>query len=709
MNAVISGQAGRALLVDGDSLQSFDVDDPSSLVPRVPADFVYIFGEMQDLRVIENTDIESVQRELKDDSDCALALELALISLDSELPDDIRQEAIAGLDELLANDRVPDRLENVLYARPIPEDADLTAALQLSDDASLSCVSSLLRRLEQREPFISEVSEAWDSIPTKVFGDYDQQAEFMRIAVREGLFRTLVIARESQGTTAAFLLSAGLNSSIKQLKNHREVLKQWTAFFPRFEGIQAIENEIEEEMVPEALPKRRHGRRIGINRRAILSEVNKQKATISVAMNRRDFGLVRHFVNDLVSYQLRNGETQHAAKSLCDLAAEAEALEFYSLQFELTERSVNIAPDDARSWTQHGQALLNLQRLDEALRAYNQAEAFGGGVVARVGQAEVLKSQRRLDEALKSYDATLAEYPHAISACSGRAEVLMMLGKFNDALVAYNDILIAHPEDVVARNGQANVLRAMGRLDSALLAYNNIISDYPENKDAQSGRDNLVKAKDRLHDDLVRYNRILVEDPEDDVAQKGRSEVFMAIVRLDNALVAFNRVGSLLAASGRYHDALKLLPKKSPVGQQDWLGYQIRGLIFLRIGEQAKAVKIFNEGERKNALPSSKQHFINGLAVTCLHKKDFKKAGQTLERITSPLLQPSANVLRLHAFGALGDIERAKAAYKSLKTGPHFISDELAQELHRKYILRKKPNHDEEWLLDQELALLLSA
>src|SRR2546422_2301312 len=40
-------------------------------------------------------------------------------------------------------------------------------------------------RLEKRKPFISEVSEAWDSIPTKVFGDYDLQSEFQRIARSE--------------------------------------------------------------------------------------------------------------------------------------------------------------------------------------------------------------------------------------------------------------------------------------------------------------------------------------------------------------------------------------------------------------------------------------------------------------------------------------------------------------------------------------------
>lgn len=231
MDALISGTNGRALLLDAGQLTSFDVDDPSDLVPRTAADFAYLFGEMQDLRVLEDTDIESVRRELKVDSDSALALDLALISLDAELPDEIRKEALQSLGELLADDQIVERLENILYARPLPEDSDLRGALQLCKASRPLLTLRLLRRFEERQPFISEVSEAWDLIPTKVFGDYDQKEEFLHTAAREGLFRSLVLTRETQNTTSTFLLTAGLNNSVRQLSNHRQVLQDWTASF----------------------------------------------------------------------------------------------------------------------------------------------------------------------------------------------------------------------------------------------------------------------------------------------------------------------------------------------------------------------------------------------------------------------------------------------------------------------------------------------
>ena len=97
MDALISGANGRALLLDAGSLKSFDVDEPTKLLLRRPADFAYLFGEMQDLRVLEDTDIESVREEATTRLRfCIGAGAVALISLDSELPDDIRIEAMEG-------------------------------------------------------------------------------------------------------------------------------------------------------------------------------------------------------------------------------------------------------------------------------------------------------------------------------------------------------------------------------------------------------------------------------------------------------------------------------------------------------------------------------------------------------------------------------------------------------------------------------------
>ncbi|OLE54291.1 MAG: hypothetical protein AUG51_09050 [Acidobacteria bacterium 13_1_20CM_3_53_8] len=653
MDAVISGRAGKALLLDGESLKSFDVDDPSEIVSRRQSDLPYLFGEAQDLRVIENADVESVKQALQHDCDFNWALDLTLISLDAELPDDIRKEAIEGLDELLSDSRVVERLEGILYARPLPEDADLVGAIKLCNEVRSSNASALLRSFGQCQLLIYQVSQAWDTIPTKIFVDYERQVEFQQVAAREGLFRSLVTVRQTKSPISTFLLNAGLNESIKQLPNYRQVLQHWASPFRQPGEVPKIKPELEEEFEEETSTRRRHGRRIGLNRQAVLREVNKRKSIILEAMRRQDFVRIHELVNDLISYQLSSGETVHAAKSLCDLATEAKALGMHPLQLEMTERSISIAPDDDWSWAQYGDALLNMHRLDDALTAYQQADAFGAGVIAKTGRAEVFKAKGELDKALAAYDEIIAEHPENVVAKTGRAEVLKAKGELNKALAAYDEIITEHPEDDVARRGRAEVLKAKGELNKALAAYDEIIAEHPN----------------------------------DAIAKNGRSCV--------------------LAALGYYDEALESLPDKSPITLQDWINHHVRGMILLRTGKVSEAIRIFNDGVQNTPWHSQREYCRSALAIAWLRGRDFKKASQALEEVTSPLLQPPANILRLHAFGASGNLQRATAAYNELAAKPHFLSYEVTQELRHQFLLGEEPRHDEDWIFDQEVKIIL--
>ena len=630
MNAVISGTAGTALLVDGESLMSFHVDDPSTLVERQQSDLPYLFGEGRDLRIIENADTESIATELKSETDLALALDLTLISLDEELEEDIRKDALQDLDELLVDDHLVVRLENILYARPLPEDGDLVGARKFCADSDPANAPSFLQRLEERQSVIAEVSAAWDAIPTKVLGSRDNHIEFQQVAVREGLFRSfvLVLAKphqsrmreqtETQANLTTFFLNSSLNPSVKGLRNHRQVMQSWINSFRVRGEAPSIKHEIEEEEI-EAAPRRRHGRRIDIDRQAVLREVNEKKEIILGAMKRRDLGLLRHLVDDLVGYQLSSGENQHLAKSLCDLAMEAKELGMFSLQLELTERSIGIAADDGWSWAQHADALLNVQRLDDALRAYEQADAFGAGAVAQTGRAEVLKAQ----------------------------------GQFDLALTAFDEVIKQHPRDAVAKTGRAEVLKALGELEPALTAYNEI---------------------------SVRF-------PDDAVARNGRS--------------------CILAVLGRYEEALEKLPDKNPVGLQDWIGLHIRGMILMRSGRMDEAAQIFQRGVADNPFPSSAAYFQTALTVALIRQEEYEEASRVLSDIKAPNLQPQIDVLRLHISGEKEQFEEANAAFHDLTPKPWSISDQLLDELHRRYILKAPPKRSNEWVFDQEVGSLL--
>jgi tetratricopeptide (TPR) repeat protein len=927
MNAVISGTAGRAVILDGRVLKSFSIGDPTLLVDCQQSDLPFIFGEGRDLRLIEGSDFDAISKELKLDSDITLGVDLILIALDDALEEDIRKDAVRDLDELIGDEQLALHLEDVVYARPLPDDKELERVLSFGGEAQLPRVSVFFNSLAKRQALISKVSAAWEVIPREAFGDLHQKAYFQRIAVRKGLFRSLVMALEEPGTISKFLLGAGLDRDIQQLRNARDVLQQWSEPFREVAETVILRPETDEDFKAEYTPKRRHGRRVGLDRRAVLREVNERKAAISAAITRRDFTTIPELVNGLVEFQRANGETEHLAKSLCDLAVEAKDEGLFQLQLQLTERSIGEVPDDAWSWAQHGDALLQLNRLSDALRAYEQAEVFGSAAMGTTGHAQVLKALGRLTESLAAFDAVIAEHPEDVVARNGRAEVLKTKGDLPAALAAYEEAIRLHPEDVFAKNGRAEVLKtkgdlpaalaayeeairlhpenvvakngraevlkakgelpaaltayeevirlhpedvfaktgraevlkAKGELPAALTAYEEVIRLHPENVVAKTGRAEVLKAKGELPAALAAYEEVIKQHPEDVVAKTGRAEVLKAKGELPAALAAYeevirlhpedvvaksgraevlkakgdlpaalaayeeairlhpedvvakngraevlkakgelpaalatyeevirlhpenvvakngraevlkakgelpaalaayeevirlhpenvvaktgraevlkakgefqaalaayeevikhhpeNRVArsgrlSIFAATGQYEKALDALSEITHVSFDDWIDYHILGMIRLRTGKIAEAIHIFNEGVDVNPWAASRDYYRNALAVAWLRSRDFKRASETLEAITAPASQPIANVFRIHAFGAQGELTRARDAYDQLSSSPELRASELAHELRHQFLLKKPPRRNEQWLFDQEAEILLLA
>ncbi len=236
---------------------------------------------------------------------------------------------------------------------------------------------------------------------------------------------------------------------------------------------------------------------------------------------------------------------------------------------------------------------------------------------------------------------------------SGRAEVLKALGRFENALAAYDEVIVEHPEDVIAKTGRAEVLKALGRFENALAAYNDIVTAHPQ----------------------------------DSIARNGRSCV--------------------LAALRRYEEAISYLPDKVPTSHEDWIGYHIRGMILLRMGQTDEALQVFEHGAIGCPWPSSRQYFLTALGAAWLRQNEFRKASEVLEQITFPMLQPQANILRLHSFGELGERDRAIAVYNDLTTNPPPSSEEIMGEFNHRYISREGPQHDDEWVYRQEVDLFL--
>lgn len=180
-------------MLDGDQLKSIHADAIDTPVPRQPADLPFLFGEGTDLQFLENVTSDGVATHLRYARDRNEALQLLLILLDAELSQDVRQEAANVLEELLSTDEVAQHLLRVLYAQPLPDNADLAGALACCKMGSAKSAQDFFDALTNFQPIIREVRLAWDAIPDAAFGSAEVRAQYHTAVVRDGVFRDLVM------------------------------------------------------------------------------------------------------------------------------------------------------------------------------------------------------------------------------------------------------------------------------------------------------------------------------------------------------------------------------------------------------------------------------------------------------------------------------------------------------------------------------------
>jgi hypothetical protein len=192
MNAVISGRAGVAILVDGERILSLEVDDDGPPVPRTSRDIRFMLGDARDAVFLDDVSIDEVRhclRHTRDDDD---ALQLALFLLDAELSDGARENAASVLEEQLCV--AIQSVTNVLFAHPLPNMADRVGAIRCAARANARGVTFLFERLGDAQPHIEHVWRAWEALSPSLFSSEDERVQVRVAFVQEGIFWYLATA-----------------------------------------------------------------------------------------------------------------------------------------------------------------------------------------------------------------------------------------------------------------------------------------------------------------------------------------------------------------------------------------------------------------------------------------------------------------------------------------------------------------------------------
>ncbi len=227
MNAIISGRNAIALLQDGDQLKSIHADALDTLVARKPADLPFLFGDGNDLQFFENVTSDEVATHLKRARNNDEALQLILILLDPELSKEVRQEAANVLEELLSTDEVAQHLLSVLYAQPLPDNADLAGALECCKLGSAKSAQNFFDALTNFQPIIREVRLAWDAIPDATFGAAELRVQYHAAVVCDGVFRDLVMTIAKGQDVDRFKVKSLQRPLVEILPELQLILQLW--------------------------------------------------------------------------------------------------------------------------------------------------------------------------------------------------------------------------------------------------------------------------------------------------------------------------------------------------------------------------------------------------------------------------------------------------------------------------------------------------
>src|SRR5215471_1548035 len=180
----------------------------------------------------------------------------------------------------------------------------------------------------------------------------------------------------------------------------------------------------------------------------------------------------------------------------------------------LLAKAVKLNPNDPNAHCNHGLALHELQRFDEALASYDRAIALRPEAEILSDRGIVLHKLKRFEEAVASYDQAIALKPGFADAFSSRGVALRELKRFEEALTSCDKAIALRPDYAVAFSNRGNVLQELKRFDEALASYDRAIALRPVYAEAFSNRGNVLQELKRLDEALASFDRAIALKPD---------------------------------------------------------------------------------------------------------------------------------------------------------------------------------------------------
>jgi tetratricopeptide (TPR) repeat protein len=219
-----------------------------------------------------------------------------------------------------------------------------------------------------------------------------------------------------------------------------------------------------------------------------------------------------------------------------------------------SQKSVQIAPQDAEAHSNLGTTLQEVGRLDEAESSLMQAIALKPDFAeAHYNLGITLKELGRLNEAEVSYTQAIALKPDYVEAHGNLGITLQELGRLDEAESTYTQAIALKPDFATAHYNLGTTLKELERLDEAEANFTQAIALKPDYAEAYNNLGVTLKELGRLDESEASYTQAIALKPHFATAHNNLGTTLQELGKLDESEVSYTKAIVLKPAYAEAH------------------------------------------------------------------------------------------------------------------------------------------------------------
>jgi tetratricopeptide (TPR) repeat protein len=639
--------------------------------PASPADLKEIASQGAEYQLLRGRSTDAIQ-----DALCKLvanynSLFLVLSLLDLDVPLSTRVVAAQAVEELLSSALECEFVSRRLLSIPLPLDVRSRRHEIVSPWAEFAQVKSFLGEVFESQHLLDEMWGSWRKTLDMLDADETQTRALEASLISGGFFADTVRsirARDNLRLNSVFVERATDAETLSEMRNAQSLLTAFRAevhsrFFAttqravqkplklkRGAAPARLERTVEADTAPDlaygwGLTNERPHRYLGALEAK--ARVDKQISAIRDALFAGKNSTADRYLEDLLAFQLGQGDREHAAMSLCALTAIALDANQFEMADRLSEDAIKLTSDDIVAYTTRAEVFKQRGYFDAALRAYEEATLrFGPDRWARNGYADVLKEKGLFDDSAQRYRDTQKAFPDDPVAFNGEVGVLRAkgyhraalalalkcakkfeydpvtratlagclasLGKYEESLRQYRVAIELNWREVRIHKSYLYVLRDSGDLEGALRHADAMMRKLPDAYPILYVKATLLRAAGRLEEANSLYSGLMADYPTYIPARFGAA----AVQILD----------------GKGEEARKSLPETNMESETDWFGFRLRALSYAADGDCNRAAPRLSFGLGHCPWAKERSRFETALGLVELQRGELTQSITLLNR-----------------------------------------------------------------------------